>query len=906
MELTRRTFSALAGSTGLALVLGGGSSGAAPDPAGDRTVPTGRAPAPPAADGSRHEIGRDRYSLLVDGRRLVLCSGELHPFRLPSPSLWRDALEKMRAHGYNAVEVPVPWNVHSPAPDTYDFTGVRDLDLFLRTAAGAGLYVVLRPGPHLGADLDGGGLPGWLTATGAVPRTTDPAYLRHADAWLARVNATARAHLYTRGAGTVLLYRLEGAGESADARALAAHVRDRVRADGIDVPLTTGDTGVRRTGGATGERRLRLAGLAGATVTPAGSLAFGGVSMGWLGAPALPTAYDAGAVFDGSRGPTERLAPVHQFGHLVRQVPDLARLARAARVRAADRRVTVRHLANPDTGTQVYVLRNDSGADVSTTLPGTAVGAPVTVAAHDTKLLVTGLAMGGRRRLAYSTAQPMMFLGAGRQDIAVFTGRHGELAQVVLDCPSEPETMRLDAEAAWAYDHGRLNISVPLGVGGLSRVSVRGGGSDRTLILLFADDATSLRLWPYETPSGKLLVYGPTLLRGAALDGATARLTGDTTTATGLEVWGPRGLTGVTWNGGAPRTSVSRAGSLLAEGMLPGAPAVSLPALAGWRRRNGNPESDPDFDDTGWTAADRTDAAGPTSVPEGQPVLFADAYGCHYGDVWYRARLTGAAGPRALSLAHRTGPDGLVLAWLDGEPLGGGRGTDGEAETVLRVPERVRGRFADRGEGVLAVLVRPGPHDDRGTARGLTAVTFEGAAPKAEWRIRGAAAPDPVRGALNNGGLHGERAGWHLPGPDDDAGDDDGGDDGGGWEAVRLPRGDRRQGETWYRTGFRLGLDARVDATVGLVLADGDARRAYRAQIFLNGWNVGQYVNDRDGAQHTFVLPNGILRPRGGNTLALAVLSDGTTQAGPDAVRLTSLGAAAGGVPVAPVASPGR
>jgi arginine exporter protein ArgO len=69
-------------------------------------------------------------------------------------------------------------------------------------------------------------------------------------------------------------------------------------------------------------------------------------------------------------------------------------------------------------------------------------------------------------------------------------------------------------------------------------------------------------------------------------------------------------------------------------------------------------------------------------------------------------------------------------------------------------------------------------------------------------------------------------------------------------------------------------------------------------QIFLNGWNLGQYINDV-GPQHTFVLPNGILRTRGRNTLALAVLRDGTTPAGPNSVSLTLLGLAAGGVPVA-------
>jgi hypothetical protein len=121
---------------------------------------------------------------------------------------------------------------------------------------------------------------------------------------------------------------------------------------------------------------------------------------------------------------------------------------------------------------------------------------------------------------------------------------------------------------------------------------------------------------------------------------------------------------------------------------------------------------------------------------------------------------------------------------------------------------------------------------------------------------------------------------------------------------VAVPRAERRQGVTWYRTEFKLAVPAGIDASVGLILED-DPYRSYRAQIFLNGWNMGQYINDV-GPQHTFVLPNGILRTRGTNTLALAVLSELTTQSGPGRVRLTLLGSAAGGVPVTPVASPGR
>ncbi|MEV7099028.1 beta-galactosidase, partial [Amycolatopsis sp. NPDC051045] len=54
---------------------------------------------------AQHRIGFDKYSLMLDGRRQVVWSGEFHPFRLPSPDLWRDVLQKMKATGYTAVSI---------------------------------------------------------------------------------------------------------------------------------------------------------------------------------------------------------------------------------------------------------------------------------------------------------------------------------------------------------------------------------------------------------------------------------------------------------------------------------------------------------------------------------------------------------------------------------------------------------------------------------------------------------------------------------------------------------------------------------------------------------------------------------------------------------------------------------
>ncbi|MFI8093638.1 beta-galactosidase [Streptomyces sp. NPDC086080] len=910
MELSRRTFTALAGTAALGAALAG-SGGAATRPQGPRVVPTGPPPPPPSADGRRHRITHDRYSLLVDGRRLVLWSAELHPFRLPSPSLWRDVLQKLRAHGHNAVQVPVPWNYHSPAPGTYDFTGVRDLNRFLNTAAEERLYVILRPGPYLGAEVDAGGFPGWLTAVGGTARTNDPEYLRHADAWLSAVHSIAVRHLYTAGGGTVLLYRVEDAhdvpaGDPAR-HAHLARLYAKARADRIDVPLFHGDglLGPREGGprapgfrvGAGYGRSGHLSDLARGITAHHVRPVFGGTSWGWLPGTAGHAPDGSGTPIDEGRRPTPELAPLQQFGHLVRTVPDLARLVPAPEVRAADGRLSVDHLANHDTGAQVYVVRNDTPERVESMLPDTGIEMPVAVAPHDAKLLMTGLAL-GRRNLAYCTAQPMLSMPTGRVDVAVFVGREGEQAHVALDCDGPPNIDRADTEPAWSYDRGRLNVVVPLGVGGLSRILVKEGGSDTPLVLLFADDATALRLWPYETPSGSLLVYGPAMLRSATLRGSTVHLVGDVVGETGVEVWGPRGITEVTWNGEPVRTYLGRARSLVMEGMMPDAPAVSLPELGGWRRRGGNPESRPDFDDSAWTVADRTSSHSVTPVPKDGPVLFADDYGFHYGDVWYRGRLTDTRGLTSVSLSYSTGTHGLLMAWLDGRPLGTHRMPAPDRDTAERgtwtatatfaVPERLRGR----GRHVLSVLVRPMRHDgderaedSHRAARGLTAAAFEGGSREVEWRIQGAAAPDRARGPLNNGGLHGERGGWHLPGYDDRH-----------WREVDFPHEERRQGVAWYRTRFRLDVDPDMDASVGLTLED-DPERAYRVQVFLNGWNMGQYLNDV-GPRRAFVLPNGILRTRATNTLALAVLSDGTTPSGPRDVRLTLLGAARGGLPV--------
>ncbi|WP_206788541.1 beta-galactosidase [Amycolatopsis sp. MtRt-6] len=192
--------------------------------------------ASPDAGARGHQVGYDRYSLSVDGRRLMLWSGEFHYFRLPSPQLWRDILEKIRAAGFTGVSLYFHWGYHSPAPGVYDFSGVRDVDRLLRMAEEIGLYVVARPGPYINAETTGGGFPAWLKTVDGRARSSDPGYTAAYREWLDHINPILARHQVTRG-GSVIAYNVENEYAVNVDPAYMEQLQQKARADGIDVPI---------------------------------------------------------------------------------------------------------------------------------------------------------------------------------------------------------------------------------------------------------------------------------------------------------------------------------------------------------------------------------------------------------------------------------------------------------------------------------------------------------------------------------------------------------------------------------------------------------------------------------------------------------------------------------------------
>ena len=200
-----------------------------------------------------HTVSYDHYSFIIDGRRTYLWSGEFHYFRLPSPDLWRDIFQKMKAAGFNAVSLYFDWDYHSPRPGAYDFTGVRDVDRLLDMAQEAGLYVIVRPAPYINAEVDSGGLPGWLTTKAENNRSDDPRFLQYAYQWMTQIDRHIARHQLTNGTGSVIAYQVENEyyNGSPAGREYMQDLENKARADGITVPLTGNNNGTFNSG--TGE-----------------------------------------------------------------------------------------------------------------------------------------------------------------------------------------------------------------------------------------------------------------------------------------------------------------------------------------------------------------------------------------------------------------------------------------------------------------------------------------------------------------------------------------------------------------------------------------------------------------------------------------------------------------------------
>lgn len=185
------------------------------------------------------QITYDNRSFLLDGKRIWLAAGEIHYFRLPREE-WREALLRAKRAGLNTISTYVPWNFHEEREGEPDFSGDRDLAHYIDLVGELGMYAMLRPGPYICSEWDGGGLPAWLCA-GQVRRfrEDDPVYMAAVERWFDALLPIIAARQITRG-GPVITVQNENeypGGWDESMRRYIRKLNGLFHKYGIDVPI---------------------------------------------------------------------------------------------------------------------------------------------------------------------------------------------------------------------------------------------------------------------------------------------------------------------------------------------------------------------------------------------------------------------------------------------------------------------------------------------------------------------------------------------------------------------------------------------------------------------------------------------------------------------------------------------
>ena len=329
-------------------------------------------------------------------------------------------------------------------------------------------------------------------------------------------------------------------------------------------------------------------------------------------------------------------------------------------------------------------------------------------------------------------------------------------------------------------------------------------------------------------------------------------------------------------------------------GKVPGPAAVASQQLS-FVKATDYAEAKATYDDSKWKVAADTQAANPRFQGPGEyshTVLDSNHYGFYEGSVWYRGTFTATKADPYLYLQGNGGSGvpsqgknpAFMQVWVNGVYAGAYDAAGNWAK--VNVPA---GTVKSGDKVTVAVLVNNLGQNldwsDDGLSkqnRGLFDVAIEGST--ATWKIHGAdadfaakAATNPSGTLYNNGGLGGEKAGFHMPGFDDSK-----------W--AKADNLHSPAGVTWYRARVKLNLPANQDTAFRLdINSSRFSSLGDRAQatLFVNGWNTGVYIGDR-GPQTSFTIPAGFLNPNGENVISIAVAAkeDGM---GPDSVTLRAV-----------------
>lgn len=123
--------------------------------------------------------------LEINGQLVPIYSGAVHYWRLER-ECWPLILDNIQALGFEVVETYIPWAIHEITPGHYDWGQTdprKDIEAFMNLCEARGLWLIVRPGPLINAELTDFGFPEWVLLNPQVQARTALDSLHLDAAW---------------------------------------------------------------------------------------------------------------------------------------------------------------------------------------------------------------------------------------------------------------------------------------------------------------------------------------------------------------------------------------------------------------------------------------------------------------------------------------------------------------------------------------------------------------------------------------------------------------------------------------------------------------------------------------------------------------------------------------------------
>lgn len=523
----------------------------------------------------------------------------------------------------------------------------------------------------------------------------------------------------------------------------------------------------------------------------------------------------------------------------------------------------VRHTDYQSTDSTSYTLNLPTSAG-NITIPQ--LGGALTLGRRDSKIHVTDYPVGDSI-LLYSTAEIFTWKKFEDKTVLVVYGGPGEQHELAIKTSAKD----------WKSDNG-LTIAANNGdiVVNWQTSTKRRVLQVGNLQVYIVDRNSAYNYWVPETSSSSsIIVNGGYLIRSATVSGHTLNLNGDFNSTTSLEIIGvPKSVSILKVNDAVWLYIKSPQGNW--ESIIPYIkPILPLPILSklDWNYIDSLPEIKSSYDDSKWVTADHKTTNNTFVQPLLTPTsLFASDYGFHTGALLYRGHFTATGTERIISLTTQGGSAFGSSVWLNSTFLGSWTGTDASPANngTYTLPNLAAGK-----PYVLTVLIDNMGLDENWVvgvdemknARGILNYTLAGSGAPVTWKLTGNLGGedyvDKTRGPLNEGGLYIERQGYHLPDPPVKQFSTEGSP----YTGLDKP------GLAFYAAQLDLAIPSDIwDVPLSFVFENNTAAAggAYRAWLYVNGFQFGRYVSNI-GPQTVFPVPEGILNYKGENWIGLAV-----------------------------------